>query len=265
MKKLLSVLLVLLCLFGCALYFFPSYLPRELHPASHSLRQWVESLERRIWPQPEPSPDAQAYEVIRAIDGDTLLISIHGTEVTIRLIGIDAPESVHPDVEKNTPEGEQAALWLKQYMAGKRVTLEYDQELNDRLWSRTQDISTILNCWKKKPEKAAPASGEPDFLRDETMSEIERLEEIVKKLRSENGCPWDRAQTHETLKPSCIEEAAEVICGINILKDTGDAENLKEELGDLLFHVMLHAVLAEEEGLFTFEDVAKTLSREKHS
>ena len=92
------------------------------------------------------------------------------------------------------------------------------------------------------------------------MSEIERLEEIVKKLRSENGCPWDRAQTHETLKPSCIEEAAEVICGINILKDTGDAENLKEELGDLLFHVMLHAVLAEEEGLFTFEDVAKTIS-----
>ena len=87
------------------------------------------------------------------------------------------------------------------------------------------------------------------------MCEIERLEEIVKKLRSENGCPWDRAQTH-----SCIEEAAEVICGINILKDTGDAENLKEELGDLLFHVMLHAVLAEEEGLFTFEDVAKTIS-----
>ena len=92
------------------------------------------------------------------------------------------------------------------------------------------------------------------------MCEIERLEEIVKKLRSENGCPWDRAQTHETLKPSCIEEAAEVICGINILNDTGDAENLKEELGDLLFHVMLHAVLAEEEGLFTFEDVAKTIS-----
>ena len=57
---------------------------------------------------------------------------MYGTEVTIRLIGIDAPESVHPEVEKNTPEGEQAALWLKQYMAGKRVTLEYDQELNDR-------------------------------------------------------------------------------------------------------------------------------------
>ena len=81
MKKLLSILLVLLCLFGCALYFFPDYLPRELHPASHSLRQWVESLEKRIWPQPEPSPDALSYEVIRAIDGDTLLIKVHQTGV----------------------------------------------------------------------------------------------------------------------------------------------------------------------------------------
>ena len=50
------------------------------------------------------------------------------------------------------------------------------------------------------------------------MSEIERLEEIVKTLRSENGCPWDRVQTHESLKPECIEEASEVICGIFSIK-----------------------------------------------
>ena len=92
------------------------------------------------------------------------------------------------------------------------------------------------------------------------MSEIERLKEIVEKLRSEDGCPWDRVQTHESLKPECIEEAAEVICGINILERTGDAENLKEELGDLLLQIMFHAVIAEEEGLFTLEDVAKTVS-----
>ena len=88
------------------------------------------------------------------------------------------------------------------------------------------------------------------------MSEIERLKEIIEKLRGEDGCPWDRAQTHETLKPSFIEEAAEVIGAINILKETGDAENLKEELGDLLFQIIFQAVMAEEEGLFTFEDVA---------
>lgn len=92
------------------------------------------------------------------------------------------------------------------------------------------------------------------------MSEIERLETIVKTLRSENGCPWDRAQTHASLKPECIEEAAEVVCGINILEKTGNADNLKEELGDLLLQVMFHSVIAEEEGLFTFEDVCKVVN-----
>ena len=92
------------------------------------------------------------------------------------------------------------------------------------------------------------------------MSEIERLETIVKTLRSENGCPWDRAQTHASLKPECIEEAAEVVCGINILDKTGNADNLKAELGDLLLQVMFHSVIAEEEGLFTFEDVCKVVN-----
>ena len=54
------------------------------------------------------------------------------------------------------------------------------------------------------------------------MSEIERLKTIVEKLRSEDGCPWDKAQTHVSLKPGCIEEAAEVIGGINILEKTGE-------------------------------------------
>ena len=92
------------------------------------------------------------------------------------------------------------------------------------------------------------------------MSEIEKLKEIVQRLRSEDGCPWDKVQTHESLKATCVEEAAEVVCGINILEKTGDAENLKEELGDLLLQVMFHAVIAEEEGLFTFDDVAKVVS-----
>ena len=90
------------------------------------------------------------------------------------------------------------------------------------------------------------------------MSEMERLIAIVERLRAKDGCPWDRVQTHETLKAPCIEEAAEVICGINILAETGNAENLREELGDLLFQVLFHASLAEEEGLFTLEDVART-------
>lgn len=92
------------------------------------------------------------------------------------------------------------------------------------------------------------------------MSEIERLQGIVKKLRAPDGCPWDRGQTHTSLKAPCVEEAAEVVCGINILEATGNPDNLREELGDLLFQVVMHAAIAEEEGLFTFEDVAKTIS-----
>ncbi len=92
------------------------------------------------------------------------------------------------------------------------------------------------------------------------MTNVEKLQEIVKTLRGEDGCPWDKAQTHASLKAAVIEEAAEVVSGINILETTGDAENLKEELGDLLLQVVFHAVLAEEEGLFTLEDVAKTVS-----
>jgi len=92
------------------------------------------------------------------------------------------------------------------------------------------------------------------------MTEIDRLKKTVEKLRSENGCDWDKKQTHSSLKICCIEEAAEVIGGINILKETGEADNLKEELGDLLLQVMFHAVIAEEEGLFNFDDVAKAVS-----
>ena len=92
------------------------------------------------------------------------------------------------------------------------------------------------------------------------MTEYERIRDIVRILRAENGCPWDREQTHMSLKPACIEEAAEVICGINILDETGNPDNLKEELGDLLLQVLMHAQIAEEEGLFTMEDVCKCIA-----
>ena len=92
------------------------------------------------------------------------------------------------------------------------------------------------------------------------MTEFERLQKIVERLRAEDGCPWDREQTHTSLKPPCIEEAAEVICGINILEETGNADNLKEELGDLLLQVLMHAQIAEEEGLFTMDDVCRGIS-----
>ena len=92
------------------------------------------------------------------------------------------------------------------------------------------------------------------------MTEFEKFKEIIARLRGEGGCPWDREQTHESLKAPCIEEAAEVICGINILDETGNAANLKEELGDLLLQVVMHARIAEEEGIFTMDDVIAGIS-----
>lgn len=89
------------------------------------------------------------------------------------------------------------------------------------------------------------------------LESIGRLCEVVAQLRGPGGCPWDRVQTHESLKPACIEEAAEVLGGIDILRETGRAENLKEELGDLLLQVVFHAQLAQEKGLFSLADVAE--------
>ena len=85
--------------------------------------------------------------------------------------------------------------------------------------------------------------------------ELERLIEIVATLRSENGCQWDREQTHQTLRPNMLEEAYEAVDAI----DDNDMTNLREELGDVLLQVVLHAQIAKDEGDFDIEDVAKEL------
>ena len=72
---------------------------------------------------------------------------------------------------------------------------------------------------------------------------LERLIEIIEILRSENGCKWDREQTHATLRRNMLEEAYEAVDAI----DDNDAKHLKEELGDVLLQVVLHAQIAKEE------------------
>ncbi|MBD5496733.1 MAG: MazG family protein [Lachnospiraceae bacterium] len=84
--------------------------------------------------------------------------------------------------------------------------------------------------------------------------------DIIKTLRSENGCPWDREQTHESLRPCMMEEAAEAVAAIRIWKETGNAENLREELGDVLLQVVMHACIAEEEGIFTMAEVVNEIA-----
>ena len=75
-------------------------------------------------------------------------------------------------------------------------------------------------------------------------------------LRAQNGCPWDRKQTHESLKPYLLEETYEVLETI----DQGDQAKLREELGDVLLQVIFHSQIAAEAGTFTVEDVLDTLA-----
>jgi MazG family protein len=83
--------------------------------------------------------------------------------------------------------------------------------------------------------------------------QIERLRQIVERLRAPDGCPWDREQTHESLKPHLLEECYELLDAI----DTQDDGELKEELGDLLLQVVMHAQMASEQHRFTLDDVAE--------
>ncbi|MDI6858036.1 MAG: nucleoside triphosphate pyrophosphohydrolase [Dehalococcoidia bacterium] len=91
------------------------------------------------------------------------------------------------------------------------------------------------------------------------------LEHIITRLRAPDGCPWDRAQTHDSLRPFLLEEAYETAGAL----DDGDITKLREELGDLLLQIMLHSQIASEAGQFDVHDViegiaTKLLRRHPH-
>ena len=95
--------------------------------------------------------------------------------------------------------------------------------------------------------------------------EFSDLVTLIARLRAPDGCPWDRAQTHVSLRPYVLEEAHEVIAAI----DAGDPIELADELGDLLLQVLLHSQIASETGEFTIEDVidglvSKLIRRHPH-
>ena len=84
---------------------------------------------------------------------------------------------------------------------------------------------------------------------------LEELIDVVAKLRTPDGCPWDREQTHTSLRPNMLEEAYEAVDAI----DENDMAHLREELGDVLLQVLLHSQIASESNEFTLDDVAKEL------
>ncbi len=88
------------------------------------------------------------------------------------------------------------------------------------------------------------------------MSALEELVRIVARLRAPGGCPWDRAQTPESMRPYLLEETYEVLEAI----DRGDEPEQRKELGDLLFLIILLARMAEERGAFDLEDLARSVA-----
>lgn len=89
------------------------------------------------------------------------------------------------------------------------------------------------------------------------MYSYPELLDIIAELRGDHGCPWDKAQTHESMIPCLRDECEEVVQAI----EQKDDENLCEELGDVLLQVLLHAQIAKEEGRFCMEDVVDTLAK----
>lgn len=95
-----------------------------------------------------------------------------------------------------------------------------------------------------------------DYNDSERKYSFDDLLDIIAALRAPDGCPWDREQTHESLKKCLVEESGEVIDAI----DNRDDDNLCEELGDLLLQVVMHAQIASETGRFTMADVVQGVS-----
>jgi tetrapyrrole methylase family protein / MazG family protein len=89
-----------------------------------------------------------------------------------------------------------------------------------------------------------------------TVNNFQKLVDIMARLRSENGCPWDKVQTSESIKPYLIEETYEVVEAI----DEKDPSKMKEELGDLLLQIVFHAQIAKDRGEFDVNDVIEKIS-----
>ena len=125
----------------------------------------------------------------------------------------------------------------------------------------------------KKEEKRLSDFGNAEFSQEFSLyvpalgegTSFESFAEIVAHLRAPNGCPWDREQTHESLRKHLLEESYEAISAI----DSGDFADMREEFGDLLLQVVLHSQIANEEGQFNVNQViqgihAKIVRRHPH-
>ena len=119
------------------------------------------------------------YRIAKIFDGDTISVVIDNTETTIRMIGIDTPESVNRDQSQNTPEGLEVSLWVHDYLKGRKVWLEYDEQRYDR-YGRTlayiwlDEKETMLEDILLNNGMATALSIEPNLRYSSHFSELEQ-------------------------------------------------------------------------------------------
>jgi nucleoside triphosphate diphosphatase len=148
-------------------------------------------------------------------------------------------------------------LWGEQFCSiSANVSLRYPG-VSDQ--PAASSVAALVNLFSQLAcyHVAVDAAFRSDQMNDTRMSPLDRLVAIMARLRNpDHGCPWDRAQDFATIAPYTIEEAYEVADAIA----RGDTRALKDELGDLLFQVVFHARMAEEAGMFAFDDVAAAIA-----
>ncbi|WP_138419996.1 nucleoside triphosphate pyrophosphohydrolase [Aquibacillus sediminis] len=135
---------------------------------------------------------------------------------------------------------------------------EYPITIVEAAGSKQESIKTIPLVELDQTAKLSNLTSiyVPPVADDQLNHQFSRLREVIAILRSPNGCPWDRKQTHESLRKYLLEEAYEFIEAVNKQDDDG----MIEEIGDVLLQVMLHSQIGEDEGFFTIDDVIKTLT-----
>ncbi len=134
-----------------------------------------------------------------------------------------------------------------------RVSEETYLEMEKHAGERHEFFDGTLTAGPDISSPGAPARGKPI---PDHCDGLARLQAVVHDLRAPGGCPWDREQTHETLATNMLEEAYEAVEALR----SGDEEHMKEELGDVLLQVVLHAEIAGERRAFDLQDVAHAIA-----
>lgn len=187
---------------------------------------------------------------VRLVDGQRFAVEAAGERGPL-LVGQCDHRTVLSDIKLAVDEApDEPVVILQRLGLDDEAVFSVDWSELDRSFEPDHLTSIYI------PNLAAPVA-----------TELVRFDELVRRLRSE--CPWDAEQTHRSLRPHLLEEAYEVLEALDgIDEDEGlGYEHLEEELGDLLFQVLFHAVLAAEAGQFTIADVARTVHdklRDRH-